>query len=124
AGLDVPGRAAGGDQPRDGADPRELQPDGGEHGAAVVVGPEPAEHPDPDGGGAGDPQGVRGGAGVRADLGGLLADRAAAAGAPVEGPGADGGVPAGGGCAPGGGGGGVRGAAGEGDEGAAGRGED
>jgi hypothetical protein len=63
--------------------------------AALVERPEPAEHPDPHGHRSRDPQGVRRARGARARQRGLLADRAAPAGAPVEGPGADRGVRAG-----------------------------
>ena len=52
---------------------------GDHHRPAVLLRAEPAEHPDPHRGGPAHPPGLRGGARQPADLGGLLADRIAAA---------------------------------------------
>ena len=56
-----------------------LQPDRHGHRAAVEHQPEPAEHPDPHRAGPRDPRLLRGRGGLPADLGRLLAGRAAAA---------------------------------------------
>ena len=65
--------------------PHDLRPDGHQHRPHLVERPEPAEHPDPDGGGARDPLRVHAGRRFRdAAHGRLLADRDADHGAPVR----------------------------------------
>ena len=67
-------------QPGDRARAHLFQPGGRRDGAAVEQRPEPAEHPDPDRARARNQARVRRRAGLRPDLGRLLADRAAGAG--------------------------------------------
>ena len=69
--------------PRDRPPAHQLQPDRRGHGPALVLQSEPAEHPDPHRAGPRDPRRVRAARGLEAAGGGLLADRAAAAGAHV-----------------------------------------
>ena len=78
-----------GDRPR----AHELQPGGRRDRAAEQLRSEPAEHPDPHRARPRDPPRVRRRAGPRADLGRLLADRAARARAPGRRRDADRGVP-------------------------------
>ena len=61
-----------------------LSPGGGRDRPAVLDRSEPAEHPDPHAGGPAHPPGLHRAAGLRADGGRLLADRAAHHGAPVR----------------------------------------
>ena len=83
------------DRPEDRAHPLHLPPARHGHRPAGLAQPEPAEHPGPHRRRPPDPQGVPRAARPPADLRRLLADRAAAAGAPQRGPGADRGVRAG-----------------------------
>ena len=64
---------------RDGRAAHHLQPDGRRHRPAVAHQPEPAEHPDPHRARARDPRAASSPTGQRADLGRLLAGRAARA---------------------------------------------
>ncbi len=75
--------------------PHPLRPGRRGHGPAVVERAEPAEHPDPHGGGPRDPPRVRRAGGEEARRGGLLADRAEDPRAPLGGRGAPRGLPAG-----------------------------
>jgi DNA polymerase-1 len=93
-----------------------VSPGGGGNGAAVVVGPQSAEHSGAHGRGTDDPSGLHCAAGLQAGVGGLFADRAAADGAPEPRCAPAGSVYAGRGCAQGDGGGGDGRAAGGGDE--------
>ena len=117
--------AAGPGASDDGAAAYDVQPGGHGDGASVVGESEPAEHSDPNGAGAGDPAGVRGGAlGLDAAGHRLLPDRPAGAGAHQRGHGDVPGVrerarhPRGHGGQP------ARGGAGRGDRGHAAAGED
>ena len=62
----------------------QLPPGGGRDRPPVLDRPEPAEHPDPHARGPAHPPGLHRAARLRADGGGLLADRAAHHGAPVR----------------------------------------
>ena len=77
------GRAAGADRPAHRPPAHQLQPDRRGHRAALLVQSQPAEHPHPHRTGPRDPRGVRAARGMEAGGGGLLADRAAPAGAHV-----------------------------------------
>jgi hypothetical protein len=78
------GQAAGHDQPGYGARAHLLPPGGDRHRAPVVVGSEPAEHPDPHRRGPAHPPRVHCAAGLPHRGCRLLADRAAHHGAPVR----------------------------------------
>ena len=71
------------DRPTHGPNPHVVSPGRGRDGPVVVVGPEPAEHPDPHGRRPPDSPSVRRPAGLQAARRGLLADRAADHGASV-----------------------------------------
>ena len=81
------------DRLRDRAPAHQLQPDRRRHRTALLLEPEPAEHPDPHRARPRDPRRLRAARGLEAAGGGLLADRAAAAGAHVGRRAAGGGVP-------------------------------
>ena len=87
-------RAAAARARANGARAHVVQPGGGRDRPAEQQRPEPAEHPDPHRSRARDPARVHRRSRVRADLGRLLADRAARARAHGRGRGADRGVPA------------------------------
>ena len=70
--------------PRDGRIHTHLQPDAGGHRAALLLRPQPAEHPDPHRARAADPGRLRRGPGERARGRGLFPGGAAAAGAPLR----------------------------------------
>ena len=74
--------AAAAGQPEDRPRAHQLQPGRGRHRPLEQLRSEPAEHPDPHRDRPRDPPRVHRRAGPRADLGRLLADRAAGAGAP------------------------------------------
>ena len=93
AQVDLPGRLPGADRRRRPA-AHDLQPDGGDHRPAVEHQPQPPEHPDPHRAGTRDPRLLRGRGGHAADLGRLLAGRAAAARAHRRRAGAEGDLPA------------------------------
>ena len=78
AQVDLYRRAAGADQPRDGAGPHQLLADRRADRAAVVERPQPAEHPDPDRDRPQDPRRLRRRAGVQTAQRRLQPDRASA----------------------------------------------
>ena len=80
AALDLYRRAADLCRSEDAARPHQLLARRHHHRAAVIVRTESAEHPDPHRSGAQNPQGLRRDARQQAGLGGLFADRIAAAG--------------------------------------------
>ncbi|MNC18644.1 hypothetical protein D3C75_665500 [compost metagenome] len=84
---------AGADQPAHRAHPHQLPPGGDRHRPAVLLGPEPAEHPDPHRRGPAYPPGVRRAGRLPAGRRRLLADRAAHHGPPGPGRGPAGRLP-------------------------------
>ena len=91
--VDLHGRAADADQPRDRARPHQFFADRRADRPAVVERPEPAEHPDPHRDRAQDPRRLRRRAGVQIAQRRLQPDRAPAGGVHGRCPAAQGGVP-------------------------------